>query len=126
MLKNKVGKILMIMFVGVVLVSNIFIFSGCFSTDEDVVLQSSSISCKYNEYLGYEVFVSGVVKNVGEMDCDYVEIEFSLYNSAGEKIGTTWTNVSGLKAGESWRFQTITEYLDERVVSYELSEITSW
>ena len=51
--------------------------------------------------------IKGSVRNNTSHRYGYVQISFSVYNDATEKVGTAWANVSGLDPGEIWRFDAV-------------------
>ncbi len=51
--------------------------------------------------------VKGVIKNTTRKKMSSVSIEFGIYNSSGEKVGTASDYLSELAAGEVWSFKAL-------------------
>ncbi len=51
------------------------------------------------------VTVEGTIKNTGSNDFSFVSISFAFYDDKGNKIDDKTDTISGLKAGETWKFQ---------------------
>lgn len=50
---------------------------------------------------------NGILKNNTDKDKSYVQIEFPVYDSDGNKLGSAFDNISGLKAGTTWKFSAM-------------------
>lgn len=57
----------------------------------------------YDEY-GVTYTLEGVLVN-NKKDVSYIQIEIPAYDSEGNKVDTLLANCSGLKKGESWKFE---------------------
>lgn len=68
--------------------------------------------------------IVGTVRNVSQRKYAYVQIEFSLYDKAGGRIGSASDNITNLEPGSKWNFQA--RIFDERAAAYKLAEITGW
>ena len=85
------------------------------------------LSTEYNEYLGYSASVSGLIKNTTNHDFSYVSIEFAIYDSSGNNLGTALDNINNLLAGDTWSFEaTLFNFPSTKPVSYKLIEINAW
>lgn len=51
------------------------------------------------------VTVEGTIENTGSKNFSVVSISFAFYDSKGNKIDDKSDAISGLKAGETWKFQ---------------------
>lgn len=69
------------------------------------------------------IHITGQVKNIGDRLLDYTEITFSLYDEAGNLLGTAMDNVVNLRPGETWNFDAL-GFSDVSVDSFRLSELT--
>lgn len=67
--------------------------------------------------------IVGVIKNVSGSS-KTVTIEFACYDSSGYQVGTAIDRVTSLGNGKSWKFEA--GYVDDSVVSFELSDITAY
>ncbi|WP_254769393.1 FxLYD domain-containing protein [Salinilacihabitans rarus] len=54
---------------------------------------------------GDELEIEGQVENETDEDEDYVEVVATVYDGEGRVMGDEWTNVTDLRAGETWAFQ---------------------
>ena len=90
-------------------------------------VSQTTLSVEYNEYLGYSATVKGMAKNVSNRDFSYVSIEFSIYDSSGNNLGTALANINNLSKGDSWQFEAhLFSFPSSMPVSYRLVEITTW
>lgn len=51
--------------------------------------------------------VTGVVKNTSNKVIRYAEIEFAMYDSAGNQLGSARDNITNLDAGGTWNFDAL-------------------
>jgi hypothetical protein len=58
----------------------------------------------YGGYSGYRNIV-GTVKNNTDHELDYVEVDFSLYDEAGNQVGDAMTNLTHMDAHGTWEFK---------------------
>lgn len=84
------------------------------------------ITKEYNEYLGWDCEITGMIKNVSGRNYDYISVEYGIYDSNGLKIGSAYDNLSGLAKGETWRFKATSYFSDAEPITYKLIEITKW
>jgi len=71
---------------------------------EGVSLVESSMSVEEGDLGDLEVIVEGRVENETDEDQSYVEVMATIYNDSGHVLGDDWTNVTDLRAGETWAF----------------------
>ncbi len=69
--------------------------------------------------------ITGTVKNETGVSWDYVEIDFDIYNSSGEKVGVAMDNIRGLDANERWKFKALCA-CDENQYRYSLKGIYAY
>lgn len=121
---KKIIKSLSIFMIVLIALFNI----ACFSSDDDLdIINGPTMSVEYTEYLGYSAEIHGTLKNNSSRSYDYVSIEFSVYDSNGNNLGTAIDNVNNIGAGESWVFSaTLFSFPSSRPTSYKLIEITAW
>ena len=99
---------------------------GC-SNDPRFSVSNTSMSVDYSEYLGYTAYVNGTLTNNSMKDYDYIQIEFSVYDSNGIKLGTAIDNATYLGAGETWSFSAmLLDFPSSRPASYKLVDISGW
>ena len=72
----------------------------------------------------YYVTITGSAKNTSNKTMDYVSITFTLYDSAGNVVGTAIDNQSGLGAGETWIYSASGISTTNRPVSWKLTDVT--
>lgn len=72
----------------------------------------------------YYVTISGSAKNTSKRTMDYVSITFTLYDSAGNVVGTAIDNQSGLGAGETWIYSATGISTTNRPVSWKSTDVT--
>lgn len=95
------------------------------SDKRTVDVSNTSLSVSYSELLGYSASISGVAKNNTGKDLSYVQIEFSVYDSAGNNVGTALANINNLGAGDTWRFEaTLLSFPNTRPSNYKLADVT--
>ena len=70
-------------------------------------------------------YIEGSIQNNTSNDYSYVQVNFILYDEIGNQVGTALDNINNLKAKGTWKFKA-TFLTDEKVVKYELAEITGW
>lgn len=129
--RNKSNKniwLIVIVSIVVCLVSY-FAFDALLSTDNTPKLDISgtTLSVEYNEYLGYSATIKGVAKNNTRKNYSYVSVEFSVYDSAGNNLGTALANINNLASGDSWNFEaSLFSFPSTRPTSFKLVEIIAW
>lgn len=98
------------------------------SNSGKIELTSSKMNCTYNYLMeGWETEIIGTIKNNTEKNYSYVSVEFSIYDSSGNNLGTIMTNMNNLDAGETWRFSAESfEWYDLEPKSYKLKDISYW
>ncbi len=95
------------------------------SGEKTVDVSNTSLSADYTELLGYSASITGVAKNNTGRDLSYVQIEFSVYDSAGNNLGTAVANINNLGVGDTWRFDaTLLSFPNTRPSSYKLADVT--
>lgn len=67
--------------------------------------------------------ITGVIKNVSGKTKEYVGIIFNLYDNNYYQIGTAADGISGLVAGNSWRFEA---YVFDDAEWYDFAELYGW
>ena len=74
----------------------------------NLTISDTEMSVTYNEYLGYySVTITGVATNTSGHDLSYASVEYSVYDEAGNNLGTALDNINNLRKGESWRFEAV-------------------
>ncbi len=96
---------------------------SCEGNKVDVVLNPSSMQVE--ELFGtYTATVTGKITNNSSSTLDYVQITISLYDSAGNVVGTAIDNQLNLGAGETWNFSAMGMSSTTRPVSYKVTDVT--
>lgn len=70
-------------------------------------------------------YIEGSIQNNTSNDYSYVQVNFILYDEAGNQVGTALDNINNLKANGTWKFKAAF-LTDKKVFKYELAEITGW
>jgi hypothetical protein len=78
-----------------------------------------------DEY-GAFYYIEGYVKNDSDKEYNYVQIEFTSYDSEGNILGTCVDNASGLEANGRWKFKASCLDDTKNIASYKLKEITGY
>ncbi|ADU32278.1 FxLYD domain-containing protein [Evansella cellulosilytica] len=72
----------------------------------------------------YYSYVEGTIVNEGDETYSYVQIDISLYDEDGNRIGSTFDNINDLQPGETWKFEAL--IFEPNVDSYEIIEISGF
>ncbi|MBQ3214220.1 MAG: hypothetical protein IJB10_04370 [Clostridia bacterium] len=123
--KDKVGTICLIIIGAIMAIWGfVSIFS---STEANLEVTGTSMSVEYNEYLEeYTAVVKGRLTNKSSKKYAYVQVQFSLYDAAGNNLGTAFANMNELAGGDTWVFEAHLFYSNSRPVSYKLSDVSGW
>lgn len=108
-----------------------FLMCGCFdlfgSDREKLKIVSSSMKVTYTEYLGYTAEITGVAKNTSGKSYSYASVEFSVYDTTGNNLGTAIANINNLASGDTWRFSAMLLSIpDTKPATYKLVEVIAW
>lgn len=129
--KNKSNKKIWI----IILVSVAAFFVSFFAVDAllssgnkpKLEVSGTKMSVDYNEYLGYSAVIKGTAKNPSNKNYSYACVEFSVYDAAGNNLGTAIANINNLSKGDTWNFEAhLLSYPSNRPASFKLVEITVW
>ena len=74
----------------------------------------------------YSATITGILTNNTEKEYHYLQIEYTLYDTDGNQIGTAFANINNLQAGASWKFDAMTLKSPEEIGRYERGGITAW
>lgn len=128
--KKSTTKIWLIITVSVVaFLVSYFVFDALLSADSTPKLDISetTLSVEYNEYIGYSATIKGIAKNNTRKNYSYASVEFSVYDSAGNNLGTAIANINNLASGDSWSFEaSLFSFPRTRPTSFKLVEINAW
>ena len=72
----------------------------------------------------YYVTITGSAKNTTNRTMSYVSITFTLYDSAGNVVGTAIANQAGLNAGRTWVYSATGISSTSQPVSWESTDVT--
>lgn len=130
-IKNKPNKnIWIILLVSLIaFVACYFIVDAILNTTSKPKLDITNVSLyvDYNEYLGYSAKITGVAKNTSKKNYSYASVEFSVYDSSGNNLGTALANINNLSSGDSWRFEAnLFSFPNTRPTHYKLVDINVW
>ena len=105
-----------------------FIFGYKETPDEKLLLVDVKVSSTYFEGLGYSPKVIGKAKNVTNKNFSYVRVEFVVYDSQNNNLGTFSATKNNLMAGDVWSFVAtgILEFYPTEPVSFKVFKIESW
>ena len=116
-----ISVISVILFIGIMLW--ILLPSGGSSGIQLEPVQKASMQVE--EIAGYYyVTITGSAKNTTSRTMSYVSITFTLYDSAGNVVGTAIANQAGLNAGKTWVYSATGISTTSRPVSCESTDVT--
>lgn len=72
----------------------------------------------------FSVTITGTVVNGSDTDYEYAQVEFGLYNDSGAKVGNAVDNISGLNAGQRWRYEAVGT--SESAATWELEGLSAY
>lgn len=98
--------------------------TGTTEKKENLVLEDG-YSGSLDEY-GALYYIEGYVKNNSDKDYEYVQIEFTAYDSEGNTLGSCYDNTSSLEADGRWKFKASCVDETDKIASYKLKEITGY
>ena len=98
--------------------------TGTTEKKENLVLEDG-YSGSLDEY-GALYYIEGYVKNNSDKDYEYVQIEFTAYDSEGNTLGSCYDNTSSLEADGRWKFKASCVDETDKIASYKLNEITGY
>ena len=124
--KNNKTAVAVISVISIILFIGIMVWAllpGGGGNKVDVVVNSSSMQVE--ELFGtYTATVTGKITNNSSSTLDYVQITISLYDSAGNVVGTAIDNQLNLGAGETWNFSAMGMSSTTRPVSFKVTDVT--
>lgn len=72
-----------------------------------------------------EAVMTGLIENTGDSPIDYLEAAVTFYDEEGIVLGSGFTNVTDLPAGETWSFEvefiSYNQTADTRVTDHEVT-----
>lgn len=107
-------------------------FVPYYQTDNYNNFNQEIVSKENLELIGYEIstdefgsdMIVGTVKNNSGKQYSYAQIEFNLYDSDGNQIGSTFDNINNLEPDKAWKFSAI--ILEENVSEVKFKGITAF
>ena len=128
--KSKAGAVLILVVIIIAIVFGVAFIPECNSEEifeDKLEVYNITMDVDYTEYLGYSCTIRGTAKNTSNHSYSYASVEFSVYDSAGNNLGTALANVNNLGAGDTWRFEAVLfEFPSSRPASYKLVDIITW
>lgn len=128
--KNSTKNIWLIVVVSIVIcLACYFTFDALSSTESPPKLDVSecTLSVEYNTYLGYSATIKGVAKNNSKENYSYASVEFSVYDSEGNNLGTALANINNLSSGDSWNFKaSLFSFTSTKPTRFKLVKINAW
>lgn len=92
-----------------------------------LTISDTQMSVTYNEYLGYSATIIGVAENTSGQNLSYVSVEFSVYDAAGNNLGTALANINNLGKGDTWKFEaTLLSFPSTRPTSFKLIDLIGY
>lgn len=86
-------------------------------------VQKSSMTVE-EIYGTYYVTITGSAKNTSKRTMSYVSITFTLYDSAGNVVGTAIANQAGLSGGETWKYSATGISTTSKPASCKSTDVT--
>ncbi len=68
--------------------------------------------------------IIGTLKNTTSREYGYIQIEFNLYDSGGNQVGSTLANINNLEPGRTWKFEA--PVLTGEATEAQVKNITSF
>lgn len=126
---HNLNLILIIAFVVIAIIVTI-ILAVSFSKSESkpkLTISDTHMSVTYNEYIGYSATITGVAQNTSGQNLSYASVEFSVYDTSGNNLGTALANINNLGKGDTWRFEaTLFSFPSSCPASFKLVEIIGY
>ena len=72
----------------------------------------------------YSWSVVGQIRNNTNSTYSYVQVEINLYDSNGNQVGSTMTNINNLEPGRTWNFEA--PVLQDEASRYRITDVTGW
>lgn len=69
------------------------------------------------------VYVTGILKNNTDKDKSYVQVDFPVYDTDGNKLGSAFDNISDLKAGGTWNFKAMVLESSDQEIDVKIDEV---
>ena len=80
----------------------------------------------YSDEYGFSYYIEGTIKNNTDKVYSYVDVEFSVYDKAGNNLGSCYDNNSNLDANGTWKFKALCSGEAKDIASYKLVEISGY
>jgi hypothetical protein len=132
-------KVIKIMSLFICLVVSIIFISGCGTSTNSTNTQTSNLTTQQKyEMVGtvtvdmddildnYNVKVSGKLKNISGKISTYASIEYNVYDSNDNLLGTSFDNVSNWENNTVWNFQTIGYITSGKPAKVKLIKVTMY
>ncbi len=134
---KKIVPIILSIIGAIVLFAIVFFTVDCVMSGESSVnsnglntkleVTNLSLTVDYSEYLGYSAVVTGTAKNVSGKNLSYASVEFSIYDSYGNNLGTALANINNLATNDTWQFEAhLFSYPSTEPVRCKLVKIYAW
>lgn len=98
--------------------------TGTTTKKENLVLEDGYTG-SLDEY-GAFYYIEGYIKNNSDKDYEYVQVEFTAYDSEGNTLGSCYDNTSSLEGNGRWKFKASCLDETDKIASYKLKEITGY
>ena len=118
-----------------VIITGIIIAYLCFSGSlfgsgdnaKALEVTNTSMSTTYLDYSGrYSTKINGTINNQSGKNYSLVMVEFSVYDGAGNNLGTARASISNLFSGDTWQFSASLSLSNTKPTSYKLVSITAY
>lgn len=80
----------------------------------------------YADEYGFAYYIEGKVTNNTNRGYSYVQIEFNVYDSENNLLGSCWDNINNLDANGIWKIKAICSGEAKDVDHYTLKGFSSW
>ena len=80
----------------------------------------------YADEYGVAYYIEGTVRNDTSITYSYVQVQFNVYDEAGNIIGSCLDNINNLEGNGTWKFKAICTGDANSVSSYSLTGFSSW
>lgn len=75
--------------------------------EPEVVKEALELLDYTGESNDYSTTITGRIRNNSSKKYSYAQVTFNLYDAQSNRVGSALANISGLEAGETWKFKAV-------------------
>lgn len=72
----------------------------------------------------YSLYITGTIQNKTNRTFSYAQIEISLFNAAGDRVGSTMDNLNNFSSGSKWKFKAVV--FEDDVKTCQIEKVTAY